>query len=291
MHRLTDISFIKDILTRNGFSFSKGLGQNFIINPDICPKIAEYGNARHGWGVLEIGTGIGVLTRELALRAEKVVAVEIDKRLMPILDETLSEFENVKIINQDIMKCDIAEIIREEFGNLKVAVCANLPYYITSPVIMKILESRVPVETVTVMVQKEAGDRICAKVGTREAGALTVAVNYYGSTERLFGVPRGNFMPSPKVDSEVIKIDVKESTPLDSESEKIFFRVVKSGFSQRRKTLANSLCSMMGVAKEQTAEILLSMGLPETSRIEQLNMENLIEFSEKLKNPKSESGE
>ena len=165
---LTNIGTVKEILSRHGFSFSKGLGQNFIINPDICPKIAECGNAAKGYGVLEVGTGIGVLTAELARRADKVTAIEIDTRLLPILDETLAEFDNVKIINADVMKCDLHKIISEEFAGLRTAICANLPYYITSPVIMLLLESRLPIDSITVMVQKEAAQRLCAKVGTRD---------------------------------------------------------------------------------------------------------------------------
>ena len=160
---LTNIGTVKEILSKHGFSFSKGLGQNFIINPDICPKIAENGNAQPGYGIIEIGTGIGVLTAELAKRADKVCAVEIDSRLLPILDETLAEYDNIKIFNEDVMKCDLHKIIREEFAGLRAAVCANLPYYITSPVLMLLLESRLPVDSITVMVQKEErqGD-VCA---------------------------------------------------------------------------------------------------------------------------------
>lgn len=279
---LTNIGTVRDILGRHGFSFSKGLGQNFIINPEICPKIAENGNACSGFGILEIGTGIGVLTAELAKRADKVVAVEIDKRLMPILDETLAEFDNVKIFNEDVMKCDLNKIISSEFGGLRAAVCANLPYYITSPVIMMLLESRLPIESITVMVQKEAAQRLCAEVGTRDAGAITVGVNYFGTVKNLFGVSRGNFMPSPNVDSAVIRIDVNKDTPLKADEEKFFFSVVKSGFSQRRKTLANALSSQMNTGKQEVYDALSAIGLPETARIEQIDMENLINFSMRL---------
>ena len=279
---LTNIGTVKDILSRHGFSFSKGLGQNFIINPDICPKIAENGNACKGFGVLEIGTGIGVLTAELAKRADKVTAVEIDTRLLPILEETLADFDNVKIINEDVMKCDLHKLIEEEFGGLKVAVCANLPYYITSPIIMMLLESRLPIESITVMVQKEAAQRLCAKVGTRESGAITVGVNYYGTVKNLFGVSRGSFMPAPNVDSAVIRIDLNGEHRLDEESERFFFRVVKAGFSQRRKTLANSLASVMGIPKDRVYSALTGMGLPEAARIEQLDMEQLIALSAEL---------
>ena len=279
---LTNIGTVKEILSRHGFSFSKGLGQNFIINPDICPKIAENGNACKGFGVLEIGTGIGVLTAELAKRADKVTAVEIDTRLLPILEETLADFDNVKIINEDVMKCDLHKLIEEEFGGLRVAVCANLPYYITSPIIMMLLESRLPIESITVMVQKEAAQRLCAKVGTRESGAITVGVNYYGTVKNLFGVSRGSFMPVPNVDSAVIRIDLNGEHRLDEESERFFFRVVKAGFSQRRKTLANSLASVMGIPKDRVYSALTGLGLPEAARIEQLDMEQLIALSAEL---------
>lgn len=279
---LTNIGTVKDILSRHGFSFSKGLGQNFIINPDICPKIAENGNACSGFGVLEIGTGIGVLTAELAKRADKVTAVEIDSRLLPILDETLADFDNVKIVNEDVMKCDLHRLISEEFGGLRVAVCANLPYYITSPIIMMLLESRLPIESITVMVQKEAAQRLCARVGTRDAGAITVGVNYYGRVTNLFGVSRGSFMPAPNVDSAVIRIDLNSEHRLDRESESFFFNVVKAGFSQRRKTLANSLASIMGIPKERVYSALETMGLPRAARIEQLDMEQLIALSAEL---------
>lgn len=279
---LTNIGTVKEILSRHGFSFSKGLGQNFIINPDICPKIAENGNACDGFGVLEIGTGIGVLTAELAKRADKVTAVEIDTRLLPILEETLADFDNVKIVNEDVMKCDLHKLIREEFDGLKVAVCANLPYYITSPIIMMLLESRLPIESITVMVQKEAAQRLCAKVGSRDAGAITVGVNYYGTVKKLFDVSRGSFMPAPNVDSAVIRIDLDTEHRLDEESEKYLFKVVKAGFSQRRKTLANSLASVMGIPKDKVYTALKGLGLPEAARIEQLDMEQLIALSAEL---------
>ena len=279
---LTNIGTVREILSRHGFSFSKGLGQNFIINPDICPKIAENGNACKGFGIIEIGTGIGVLTAELAKRADKVVAVEIDTRLLPILEETLADFDNVKIVNEDVMKCDLHRLIDEEFKGLHVAVCANLPYYITSPVIMLLLESRLPIESITVMVQKEAAQRLCAKVGSRDSGAITVGVNYYGTVKKLFDVSRGSFMPAPNVDSAVMRIDLNSDHRLDEKSEKFFFSIVRAGFSQRRKTLANSLSSVMGIPKEKVYTALKNAGLPEAARIEQLDMEQLIAVSAEL---------
>ena len=280
---LTNIGTVKEILSRHGFSFSKGLGQNFIINPDICPKIAENGNAQPGYGIIEIGTGIGVLTAELAKRADKVCAVEIDSRLLPILDETLADFDNIKIFNEDVMKCDLHKLIREEFQGLRTAVCANLPYYITSPVIMLLLESRLPVDSITVMVQKEAAQRLCAKVGTRESGAITVAVNYYGTVRPVFSVSRGSFMPAPNVDSAVIRIDPAPEPRLDEENEKFFFKVVRSGFSQRRKTAANALSSQAGIPKEKVYAALRDVGLSENARLEQLDLQQLMEFSVRLR--------
>lgn len=279
---LTNINTVKDILGRHGFNFSKGLGQNFLINPDVCPKIAEMGNAREGYGILEIGTGIGVLTKELALRADRVSAVEIDARLMPVLDETLSEFNNIKIYNEDVMKADLQRIIADDFAGLNVAVCANLPYYITSPVIMLLLESHLPIDSITVMVQKEAAQRLCAKVGSRESGAITVGVNYYGTVKQLFGVSRGSFMPSPNVDSAVIRIDIERKQRLSEDEEKFFFRMVKAGFSQRRKTLANSLHSMLGIAKNDVYSALSGLGISESVRVEALTMEQLTTLAKEL---------
>ncbi|MGN0605230.1 MAG: 16S rRNA (adenine(1518)-N(6)/adenine(1519)-N(6))-dimethyltransferase RsmA [Oscillospiraceae bacterium] len=282
MDNLTNINVIKDVMSRHGFSFSKGLGQNFLINPSVCPRIAEMGNVKEGFGIIEIGTGVGVLTAELAKRADKVVAVEIDKRLMPVLDETLAEFDNIKIINDDIMKVDIKKLISDEFKGMKVAVCANLPYYITSPVIMYLLESNADIESLTVMVQKEAGQRLCAEVGTRQTGAITVAVNYYGTANLLFNVSRGSFMPAPNVDSCVIRIDINKRYSLDKENEKFFFKTVKGAFAQRRKTLANTISSSMGISKDTVYNVLEDMGLNRSVRAEELNMDNFIELSDKL---------
>ena len=205
MDNLSNISVIKDVLARHNFTFSKALGQNFLVNPSVCPKIAEMGNAKKGFGIIEIGTGIGVLTNELAKRADKVVAIEIDDRLMPVLAETLAEYDNVKIINADVMETDLHKLIAEEFQGMDVAVCANLPYYITSPILMMLLEERLPIKSVTVMVQKEAGTRLCAPMGTRDMGAVTVAINYFSVPKLLFNVSRGSFMPSPNVDSCVVR--------------------------------------------------------------------------------------
>lgn len=282
MENLTNINVIKDIFERHGFTFSKALGQNFIVNPGICPKIAEMGNAKKGFGIIEIGTGVGVLTHELAKRADKVVAVEIDSRLIPILGETLEEHDNVEIINADVMETDLHKVIKERFEGLEVAVCANLPYYITSPIIMYLLESRLPIKSVTVMVQKEAGTRLCAKMGSRESGAVTAAVNYYAEPKLLFNVSRGSFMPAPNVDSCVIRLDIREKPPVDVRDEKFFFRAVRGAFSQRRKNLANSLSSSMGMEKSAVISAIKAAGLSENVRPEQLTLQQLADVAEEL---------
>ena len=273
MKRLSDISTIKEILSKHGFTFSKALGQNFLVNPSVCPRMAEYAGAGAGVGVIEIGPGIGVLTNELCQLADKVVAVELDKRLLPVLDETLAEYDNVKIVNADVLELDLKQLIEEEFAGTEVVVCANLPYYITSPVIMKLLEERLPVKAITVMVQKEAAQRICAKVGVRMCGAVTVAVNYYAEPELLFHVSAGSFMPAPKVDSAVIRLNVREKPPVDADKEK-FFAVVKASFGQRRKVIANSLSAGLGMGKEKVLAILERAGVPQNTRAEALRLED-----------------
>lgn len=283
MKNLSNIGVIKDIMNRYGFSFSKGLGQNFLVNPSVCPKIAELGNANERFGIIEIGTGFGVLTCELAKRAKKVVAIEIDSRLIPVLNETLSEYDNVKIINEDVLKVDLKKLIKNEFEGLEVAVCANLPYYLTSPIIMTLLEQKLPIKSVTVMVQKEAGERLCAKLGTREAGAITVAINYFASAKMLFDVKRGSFMPSPNVDSCVIRLDIKEKTPDGVMDEEFFFKTVKAAFSQRRKTLANSVSSYFNLSKDIVFNAIEKTGLNESVRPEQMLMEDFIAFANSLK--------
>ena len=283
MDNLWNIGTVKAVMERHGFTFSKALGQNFLVNPSVCPKIAQLGNARKGFGVLEIGTGIGVLTNELAKGADKVVAVEIDSRLIPVLEETLAEYDNVKIINEDIMKLDLAKLINDEFAGLEVAVCANPPYYITSPVIMALLEQRLPIKTITVMVQKEAGARLCAKMGTREMGAVTVAINYFATAKVLFNVSRGSFMPQPNVDSCVVQFELRDSTPEGVSDEKFFFKVVRGAFSQRRKTLCNSVSSALGADKASVIKAIELAGLDANVRPEKLSMQQMIDFSENLR--------
>lgn len=282
MENLTNIGVIKELFERHGFSFSKTLGQNFLVNPAVCPKIAELGNAREGFGIIEIGTGVGVLTHELAKRADKVTAIEIDERLIPILRETLAEHNNVRIVNEDVMNVDLNALINEDFGGLEVAVCANLPYYITSPIIMMLLESRLPITSVTVMVQKEAAQRLCAELGTREVGAVSVCVRYFSEPEILFNVSRGSFMPPPNVDSCVIRLNVRKEIPWAVTDEKKFFKVVRGAFSQRRKTMANSLSSALSLDKAYVTSVIEECGLSPSVRPEQLKMEDFIAVSERI---------
>ena len=282
MQNLTNLGTIRTIMDRFGFTFSKSLGQNFIVNPSVCPKIAELGGAESKVGVLEIGAGFGVLTNELAARAEKVVVVELDSRLLPVLSYTLSDHKNVKVINQDILKTDLPALLAEEFGEMEVVVCANLPYYITSPILMMLLESRLPVKSITVMVQKEAGERICAVMPSRACGAVTAAVRYYSKPQILFPVSRGSFYPSPNVDSMVVRLDVKKELPLEGEAEKRLFRVVKAAFGQRRKTLVNTLSSGLKIEKARAAEAIAEAGLKPTVRAEELSLDEFIRLSQIL---------
>ncbi len=282
MNKLSDIGTIKDILSRHGFTFSKALGQNFLINPSVCPRMAELSGAGKGVGVIEIGPGIGVLTNELCRLADRVVAIELDKRLLPVLDETLAEYDNLRIVNDDVMKIDLHKLIDDEFKNMEVVVCANLPYYITSPVIMRLLEEKLPISAITVMVQKEAAQRICAEVGSRQSGAVTVSVNYYAQPEMLFNVSAGSFMPAPKVDSAVIRLNVLNEPPIEVNDEKKFFSVVKAAFSQRRKVIANSLSSGLLLDKKTVTEILEKSGVSANARAEMLTLVNFADIANNL---------
>ncbi len=278
---LTDISYIKDLLSRHGFSFSKKLGQNFLINPSVCPRMAEACGADKNSAVLEIGPGIGVLTKELATVAKQVVAIELDDRLPPVLAETLGSFDNVKIVQGDVMKLDLPALLKQEFGDMPIHVCANLPYYITSPILMLLLESRLPIEDITVMVQREAAVRLCAAPGTRDCGAVSLAVQYYAEPARLFGVSRGSFMPAPNVDSEVIRLTVRKTPPVEVTDEKRLFTVIRAAFGQRRKTLQNALTTA-GYSKDVTAAACEASGIPATARAEQLTLEQFATLTNHL---------
>lgn len=271
---------ISSLLKRHGFTFSKALGQNFIINERICPAMAQSLHANENTGVLEIGPGIGVLTKELCSVAGKVVSVELDNRLFPILSETLSDCGNIEIVEGDALKMDLNALIDEKFtGMSDIKVCANLPYYITSPIIMKLIESKLPVSEIVVMVQKEAADRLAAQIGSRESGALTVAAQYYAEIEKLFDVSRGSFMPQPKVDSAVIKLSVRKEPPVRAENEKRFFEIVRAAFAQRRKTALNSLSSSLNIPKDKVRAALEKIGRNENDRAERFSMDEFAALS------------
>lgn len=266
---------LKGILESEGFSFKKSLGQNFLIDDTVCPRMAKAVSGENV-GVLEIGPGAGVLTAQLSAACKRVVSVELDTRLKPVLEQTLKDCNNVKIIWDDVLKVDLKSVLEKEFADCDtINICANLPYYITSPVIMTLLEGRLPINKIAVMVQKEAADRLCAAVGSREAGAVTVAVNYYATAKTLFCVPRTSFMPPPNVDSAVIELSLRESPPVKVTDEKLFFKLVKACFAQRRKILLNTVCNTMNIEKETFKKVLNQVGISETVRGETLTIGQL----------------
>ena len=275
MSRLTDIGYVKEVLSKHGFHFAKSMGQNFLINPTVCPKRAAECGAEQVAGVIEIGPGCGVLTYELSQTAKKVVAIELDRRLFPVLEETLSDCGNVVLVEGDALELDLRALIDREFPGGEVSVCANLPYYITSPLLMRLLESDLPLCSVTVMVQKEAAQRICAKPGTRECGAVSASVWYHSEPELLFGVSRGSFLPAPKVDSAVIRLTLRKTPPVEVKDEAFFFSMVRAAFAQRRKTAANSISAAGRVSKAQVETALERINLLKNSRAEQLNLNQL----------------
>lgn len=279
---LSDPGHIKEVLARHGFHFSKALGQNFLINPGVCPRMAAECGAQACKGVIEVGPGIGVLTWELSQVAEKVCAIELDSRLFPVLEETLAGRDNVKLVPGDVMKLDLNQLIRQEFGGGPVCVCANLPYYITSPVILRLLEEGLPLTSITVMVQKEAAQRLCAAPGERECGAVSVAVHYRSQPKLLFQVGRGSFLPPPKVDSAVLRLDLRQEPPVSVADEDWFFRVSRAAFAQRRKTVANSLSATLGLPKPQVEQALAAAGAPESVRAERLTLEQLAALANAL---------
>ena len=276
---LTSIKRLNEILKEENFSFKKSLGQNFLTDKTVCPRMAE-ASADKNTGVLEIGPGAGVLTLELSKVAKRVVSLEIDKTLEPVLQKTVGGIDNVKVIFNDVLKTDIKKLVETEFADCeRVTVCANLPYYITSKIIMQILKSKANISSLTVMVQKEVADRICAKVGSSAAGLFTAEVNYFSVPEFLFKVPRGSFLPSPKVDSAVIKLNILEEPPVKVLDEAFFWKMLSACFAQRRKTLLNSLSNIMKIEKSTVKEALERMGYPETVRGEALSLNALAELS------------
>ncbi len=280
---LYDYNTIKRILTRHGFTFSKALGQNFLIDPSVCPRMAAALEADDRTGVLEIGPGIGVLTKELSAVCGRVAAVELDRRLPDVLAETLADCPNVQVVPGDVLQMDLQALFADRFAGCdRLQVCANLPYHITTPVLMRLLESELPIERLVVMVQLEAAKRLCAPLGTRDCGAVSAAVEYYTQAEILFEVGRESFYPSPNVDSAVIALTRRQQPPVQVTDEGYFFRVVKGAFLQRRKTLANSLNAALGVPKAELTALFQSLGLSATARAEQLTMSQMAALANAL---------
>lgn len=277
---LCDVNTIKALLSRHGFRFSKALGQNFLIEDWVPRDIAEASGAGPGVGVLEVGPGIGPLTVELARRAEKVAAVELDRALLPILDETLDRFDNVNVIPGDVMKLNLQELVEGQFGGLTPLVCANLPYNITTPVITLLLESKL-FSAITVMIQKEVAQRICAAPGSKDYGAFSVLCQYHARTELLFEVPRECFLPAPKVTSAVVRLTPRPA-PACVKDEALFFRTVRGGFGQRRKTLLNALSSAFSLPKEALAACIAAAGLGADVRAERLGIEEFAALTDKI---------
>ena len=281
--RLTDIGYVKALMQKHGVTFQKKFGQNFLINPAVPERIAAECGAGPEDAVLEIGPGIGTMTQYLCEYYKKVVAVEIDRALIPVLSETLSDYDNVTVINGDIMKTDLAALWEEHFAGMRVTVCANLPYYITTPILMLLLESRLPIEHITVMIQKEVAQRLCAPAGDAEYGAVTAAVSYYAEVRQLFSVSAGNFLPAPKVDSAVVRMDLYKEPPVSCQSEDLFFRTIRAAFGQRRKTLPNALSSGLGdYTKEDILSAVRDAGFPETVRGERLSVSDFARLSDAL---------
>jgi len=281
-------SAINEIKNKHGFRLSKSLGQNFLTDKNVIDKIIEKTNIEKNDLVIEIGPGIGVLTAAAAEEAGKVIAIEIDRNLIPILQETLGTFDNIEIINNDVLKTDLNKILEQnrEINGQKISgvkIIGNLPYYITTPIIMKILEDKVPVDSITIMLQKEVADRIKAAPGSRTYGALSVAVQYYCTVTHVANAPKEIFIPQPKVDSAVIRMDIRKEKPVQLNSEEAFFAVVKAGFGQRRKTLLNALTGLDGLAKDEISVVMAIAGIDPVRRAETLSLEEFAALANALR--------
>lgn len=287
--RLSSHSATMDLVKKHGFKFTKSLGQNFLIDDNIIDKIVDGAGAGPGDKIIEVGPGIGTLTRELASRADKLMAVEIDRNLIPILADTLGDYNNVKIVNEDIIKADIRGLIDENLDGGPVKLVANLPYYITTPIIMRFLEEDINVTDIVVMVQKEVAERMNAQPGGKDFGALSVAVQYYCDTEIVAKVPRHLFVPQPNVDSIVIALRVRPERKYKVDDEALFFRVVKAAFGQRRKTLLNSISSMGTLSKDGVKEALLEAGIDEKRRGETLSLDEFALLSNTIESKLKET--
>ena len=278
---LTDIRTIKEIERKFNFGFSKGLGQNFLLDSGVLDEIAEAADI--SGGVLEIGPGFGVLTKRLCREAEKVVSVELDSRLIPVLDYTLEGLNNVKIIEADILKTDVAALIEREFNGNKISIAANLPYYITTPIITSLIEARLNIKNIVVMVQKEVAERIAAKPGKKDYGAITLLCEYFTKPRIVTVVSAASFYPAPKVDSAVLCLEMRETPAVSVKDERLFFKVIKAAFLHRRKTLANCLSSEFGIEKTALSRLLSDLGTEPLVRGEKLGIEEFAKIADALK--------
>ena len=289
MDRLSSHKATKEVVQKHNFKFSKSLGQNFLIDTNVIDRILEGARVQEGDYVIEVGPGIGTLTKEMGRTAEKVGAIEIDKTLIPILEETLADFPNIEVINQDILKVDVQELVKAKLNGGPVKLIANLPYYITTPIVMKFLEEDIPVTDIVVMVQKEVADRMNAQPNSKDYGALSVAVQYYCDTEIVAKAPRHMFMPQPNVDSTVIGLHVREEKKYNVDNEDIFFKTVKASFGQRRKTLLNSLGGLGFLSKDQIKIALQEANIDEKRRGETLSIEEFASLSNAVNRIHNES--
>ena len=280
---LCDIKTVKQVMGMFHLTFRKEFGQNFLTDRSVVEDIADACCQDANSTILEIGPGMGTLTYELALRHKSVVALEIDRGLIPVLDYTLGEFDNVTVHNEDVMQADLEALLASAFAEGPVSVCANLPYYITSPILMKLLECGLPFDYITVMIQKEVADRLCSPAGGKDYGAITAVLSYYGEAEKLFVVPADKFIPAPKVDSAVIRIRLYKERPYHPKDEALMFRTIKAAFAQRRKTLSNALSAGFSeLTKEQINDIIASCGHEPTIRGERLDIAQFVELSDKI---------
>ncbi len=283
MDSLTNLSTIRDLCQRHDFTFSKSHGQHFLINPGICPKIADVAGIDEESEIFEIGPGFGTLSRELASRGGTVVAVEKDARLLPVLAETMHGYDNFTVLQDDVLETDLAALFAQRFKH-PVKVCANLPYNITSPVITGLLETPLPIDTITVMVQKEAARRLCAAPGTRESGAISYLVHYYTKPTYAFTVKPGSFYPAPRVDSGVIHLTLRTKRPFDDNAaqKERLFKLIRAGFGQRRKTLANAASAGLDMDKDRLLEALTGAEIDTRVRPEALTLEQFITLTNRL---------
>ncbi len=284
MKNLASVKVIKEILESSGFHFSKSLGQNFLIDENVLESIVSSSGIDSETSVIEIGPGFGTLTQRLLMKAKKVVCIEIDSSLVPILEDNLSDFDNLKIINADVLKCDLKRIIEDEFDGEKVKVVANLPYYITTPIIMHLLEENLNIDSITVMIQKEVALRLGAKEGTKDYGAITLSVNYHSIPEIITHVPPSSFIPQPKVSSTVIKLSLRDEKKVKVTNENLLFSIIKAAFGQRRKTLLNALSNspLVPLSKEKVSECLISCDVQPTRRGETLSLEEYAKICQKM---------